>query len=82
MNIDILFNKPIASYINGETNLSFEIDDIIEILSKNGVSRFNNLIHLDSLKSIFEFGILCRNRVKRVGFYTKDISKDICLLEM
>ena len=32
---------------------------------------------MDSLKSIFQFGILCRNRVKRVGFYTKDISKDI-----
>jgi len=76
-NIDILINETIIHFFHGDTNLNFGIDDIIEIFSKNGLYKFNYIIHLNILKSIYEFGILCRNRVKKVGFYTKDISKDI-----
>ncbi|KKN61060.1 hypothetical protein LCGC14_0525680 [marine sediment metagenome] len=61
----------------GENKLNFDIDDLIKVFSNKGIFNFNYLIHLDSLKSIFTFGILSRKRVNRVGFTTRDISKDI-----
>jgi len=59
--------------------LKFDIDDILEKFIDHEINSFNYLIHLDSLKSIFHFGILSRNKIEQVGFYTKDISKDIYL---
>lgn len=50
-------------------------EDIITFLNKGGIQSFNYIIHLDNLKSIFQYEIVCRNLLEQYNIKAHDISK-------
>ncbi|MBD3216047.1 MAG: DUF4433 domain-containing protein [Candidatus Lokiarchaeota archaeon] len=50
-------------------------EDIISVFNKNHIKNFNYIIHLDNLKSIFQYEIVCRNLLTQYDLIYHDISK-------